>query len=158
MTQTFALTLAEIGLANAPARRSRFEKSMRIRFSDCDPSGIVFFPQYFVRLNGLIEDWVTEGLGVSYADLIGQRRIGMPTVNLQTEFCAISRMGDIVTFGLEVEKLGSRALVLRLDCSADSEQRLRARQVIVTTNLETHRATEIPPDLHAAVEHFCAAC
>jgi len=127
---------------------------MRIRFSDCDPAGIVFFPQYFVRLNGLVEDWVTDGLGISYAELIGRRRIGMPTVNLQTDFCSITRMGDVVTFGLEVEKLGSRSLVLLLDCKSDSEERLRARQVIVTTSLEAHRATAIPPDLYAAVERF----
>ena len=141
-------------MANEPIRRSRFERSMRIRFSDCDPAGIVFFPHYFVRLNGLVEDWVTDGLGISYANLIGRRRIGMPTVNLQTDFCAITRMGDIVTFGLEVEKLGSRSLVLLLDCKAGSRERLRARQVIVTTSLDTHRATEITADLHAAVERF----
>ncbi len=158
VTPTFAPTLSEPDMANDPIRRSRFERSTRIRFSDCDPAGIVFFPQYFVRLNGLVEDWVTDGLGISYSDLIGRRRIGMPTVNLQTDFCAITRMGDIVTFGLQVEKLGSRSLVLLLDCKADGEERLRARQVIVTTSLDTHRATEIPPDLHAAMERFREAC
>jgi 4-hydroxybenzoyl-CoA thioesterase len=81
-------------------------------------------------------------------------RDGLPAPELQTNFCAITRMGDIVTFGLEVEKLGSRSLVLLLDCKADSEERLRARQDIVTTSLDTHRATEVPADLHVAIERF----
>ena len=54
----------------------RFERRLRIRFSHCDPAGIVFYPQYFVLFVGLIEDWVTEGLGISYAELLGARRVG----------------------------------------------------------------------------------
>jgi 4-hydroxybenzoyl-CoA thioesterase len=70
MTPTFAPALSEPDVANEPIRRSSFERSMRIRFGDCDPSGIVFLPQYLIRLNGLVEDWLTDGLGISYADLI----------------------------------------------------------------------------------------
>ena len=32
-----------------------FSAERRVRFSDCDPAGIVFFPQYMVMLNGVIE-------------------------------------------------------------------------------------------------------
>ena len=49
----------------------RFERPLRIRFGHCDPAGIVYFPQYLVMLNGLLEDWFTDGLGVSYAELLG---------------------------------------------------------------------------------------
>ena len=94
----------------------RFEKHEQIRFAHCDPAGIVFYPQYFVLFNGLVEDWVTQGLGIRYAELIGARRTGMPTVNLQTDFRAISRFGDEVRLGLEVEALGGRSLTLVLDC------------------------------------------
>ena len=31
-------------------------RERRIRFSDCDPAGIVFYPQYFVMFNGLVEE------------------------------------------------------------------------------------------------------
>ena len=34
-----------------------FTRSVPIRFSDCDPAGIVYFPHYFDIFNGLIEDW-----------------------------------------------------------------------------------------------------
>lgn len=30
----------------------------RIRFSECDPAGIVFYPQYFVMFNDCIEKWM----------------------------------------------------------------------------------------------------
>ena len=38
-----------------------FERPVRIRFSHCDPAGIVFFPQYLVMTNALVEDWFNEG-------------------------------------------------------------------------------------------------
>jgi hypothetical protein len=63
-------------------------------------------------------------------------------------------MGDIVSFGLQVEKIGTRSLVPLLHCKSGGEERLQARKV----SLETHWATPIPPDLRAAVERFCDAC
>lgn len=134
--------------------RHRFERSVRIRFSHCDPAGIVFFPQYLVLLNQLFEDWVTEGLGVPYAELIGTRRTGTPTVSLQCEFTAISRMGDDVLMGLSVERIGRSSLTLQLGCRCGDEQRMNARQVLVFTNLDTHGAIDIPADLRAALELF----
>ena len=83
-----------------------FERDVLIRFSHCDPAGIVFFPQYLVMFNNHVEDWITDGLGISYANLLGPRRVGLPTVNLQCDFKAISRMGDVVTYGVSVQRLG----------------------------------------------------
>jgi len=37
-----------------------FTRTVPIRFSHCDPAGIVYFPHYFDMFNGLIEDWYTR--------------------------------------------------------------------------------------------------
>jgi 4-hydroxybenzoyl-CoA thioesterase len=133
---------------------SAFAVPRRIRFSDCDPAGIVFYPQYFVMFNGLLEDWVDGPLGIGFADLVSRRRIGLPTVRLEADFRAVSRFGDEVSLSLEVERLGGRSLTLALRCcaAADGELRMAVRQVIVTTSLESHGAIEVPPDLRAAIE------
>jgi 4-hydroxybenzoyl-CoA thioesterase len=132
---------------------SAFRVPRRIRFSDCDPAGIVFYPQYFVMFNGLLEDWVDGPLGIGFADLVSRRRIGLPTVRLEADFRAVSRFGDDVTLSLEVERLGGRSLTLALRCCAagDDELRMSVRQVIVTTSLESHGAIEVPADLRAAI-------
>ncbi len=135
-----------------------FRRERLIRFSDCDPAGIVFYPQYFVMFNGLVEDWVSEGLGIGYHDLIARRRIGLPTVRVEAEFGGISRMGDRVTLALQVERLGGKSLSLGLRCDGeDGKPRMAMRQVLVTTSLETHRAIAIPDDLRAAIEGGIAA-
>jgi 4-hydroxybenzoyl-CoA thioesterase len=130
-----------------------FTRERLIRFSDCDPAGIVFYPQYFVMFNGLVEDWVDEGLGVGYRQLVIERRVGLPTVRLEADFRAISRMGDRVALTLEVERLGGRSLALALRCSgAGDAVRMQMRQVLVTTSLDSHQAIDIPPDLRAAIQ------
>lgn len=135
------------------AEDSEFCRPRLIRFSDCDPAGIVFYPQYFVMLNGLVEDWVNEGLGLSYHGLVAQRRIGLPTVKLEVDFRAVSRMGDQVMLGLAVERLGSRSLTLQVRCfePVSGEVRMQMQQVLVTTSLDTHRAVAIPDDMRAAI-------
>ena len=132
---------------------AEFQRPRLIRFSDCDPAGIVFYPQYFVMLNGLVEDWVSDGLGVGYHALIGERRVGLPTVKLDADFRAVSRMGDHVMLGLSVAQLGSRSITLSLRCfePVSGEVRMQVRQVLVTTSLDTHRAIAVPDDMRAAI-------
>ncbi len=115
---------------------------------------MVFFPQYFMMLNAVVEDWFTQALGVSYAHLLGVRRIGLPTVALQTEFRAPSRMGDTVEFRLQLERLGSRSLTLRVDCMQGQTCCVQIRQTLVTTSLAHDGAIEIPQDLRDAIARW----
>ena len=134
------------------AGHALFRRERVIRFSDCDPAGIVFYPQYFVMLNGLVEDWFSEGLAIGWNALVLERRIGLPTVRLEVDFSAVSRMGDQVVLSLAVERLGGRSLTLALRCeSREGQLRVAVRQVLVTTSLDTHRAVDIPPDIRAAI-------
>lgn len=130
-----------------------FSRDRLIRFSDCDPAGIVFYPQYFVMFNGLVEDWFNEGLSLGYQRTVIERRIGLPTVHLEADFKVVSAMGDWVTLSLDVERLGDSSLTLQLRCVGrdDASLRMTMRQVIVTTSLDTHRAMEIPADMRAAI-------
>ena len=131
-----------------------FQRPRQIRFTDCDPAGIVFYPQYFVMFNDLVEQWVDEALGIGYRNLIMERRVGLPTVRVEADFRAISRMGDAVTLSLAVERLGGRSLTLNLHCQGtEGAIRMHMRQVIVTTSLVTLHAIDIPSDLRAAIAH-----
>ncbi len=132
----------------------RFERPLRIRFAHCDPAGIVFFPQYMVMFNGLLEDWFTDALGIPYGPLVQQRRIGTPTVSLQCDFTAISRMGDEVTLGLTVLRIGGASFRLELGCRCGTEERARMTQVLVITDLDTHRPIAIPEDIRSAMSKF----
>jgi 4-hydroxybenzoyl-CoA thioesterase len=136
------------------AQRHAFEREQPIRFSHCDPAGLVFFPQYLVMFNQLVEDWFTEALGLPYAEILGARRTGLPTVSLACDFTAPSRMGEVVTLGLSLERIGAASIGLRLGVRCGEEARVTARQVLVTTSLDTHRALPIPDDIRRALLGF----
>jgi len=129
-----------------------FETTRTVRFADCDPAGIVFFPQYLVMANTLVEQWFDEALRIPYAQLIGERRMGLPTVRLEADFSAVSRHGEHLTQRLHVEKLGRSSLILRHEYFGGAELRLRIRQVLVCTSLASHRPQALPDDVRAAVE------
>lgn len=131
-----------------------FEREQLIRFSHCDPAGIVFFPQYFVLFNGHVEDWFDEGLGLGYAKVVIGQRIGLPTVALNCEFMKPSRMGERVTLGLAARELGRSSIKLDLTCRHGDELRVRVRQVIVTTSLDDGLSRPIAPNVREAIERF----
>ena len=129
-----------------------FEVRHRIRFSECDPAGIVFYPQYFVLFNDLVEAWVDSVVPIGYHGLIATRRIGMPTVRLEVDFKAITRMGDDVVLAVEVVRVGSKSYSLALSCKGvEGDLRVSAMQTIVTTSLQTHAAIPIPDELRCAL-------
>ncbi len=143
----------------------KFMATRTVRFADCDPAGIVFFPQYLVMLNTFVEQWFDDGLRIPYAGLIGTRRIGLPTVRLEVDFTAISRHGDRITLAVQIEKLGRSSLTLQVACRAgeqaaedlegeQGELRFRARQVLVCTSLHTHRPQALPDDVRSALLPF----
>jgi 4-hydroxybenzoyl-CoA thioesterase len=150
---TLSATAAQLTPIDASGSRV-FHQTRVIRFSDCDPAGMVFFPQYFVMLNALVEDWFTLGLGVNYANLLGPRRIGLPTVALQSEFRTPCRMGDVVEFRLQLERMGGRSLTLRVDCMHGPTCCVQIRQVLVSTSFTNDRAIEVPQDVREAIARW----
>jgi 4-hydroxybenzoyl-CoA thioesterase len=131
-----------------------FEIEDTVRFAQCDPAGIVFFPQYLVMLNTLHERWFCEGLGVPYHDYIGVRRLGVPTVRLECDFTAVSKHGDRLRQRLCVTKLGRSSLDLAVVFYGGAELRARFRQVLVCTSLATHKPVPLPDDLRRGMQRY----
>ncbi|REE22949.1 4-hydroxybenzoyl-CoA thioesterase [Paraburkholderia sp. BL27I4N3] len=131
-----------------------FERPVRIRFSHCDPAGIVFFPQYLVMTNALVEDWFNEGLHIDYAHMISQRRLGLPIVKLDCEFSRPSQMGETIWLTLNVTAIGRRSISVDIVGHCNGETRFRAKQVLVTTSLERGTSIDIPADIASALATF----
>lgn len=131
-----------------------FTRSVTVRFSHCDPAGIVYFPHYFDIFNGLIEDWYTEELGYNYADLIMGTRFGFPFVHLDCDFKIPSRMGDVIDLTLLIEKIGRSSLSMAIVCHKDGMERLRAHMVTAMMSLESKAAVPLPDALRGKLEAY----
>ncbi len=131
-----------------------FTRSVTVRFSHCDPAGIVYFPHYFDIFNGVIEDWYGQELGYDYAELIMGSRFGFPFVHLDCDFKMPSRMGDVIDLTLLVERVGRSSLGIAIVCHKDGLERLRAHMVTAMMSLETHQPVPLPPALRAKIEAY----
>ena len=132
---------------------STFATERILRFGDCDPSGIAYFPSYLNILNGVVEEF-WDRLDFPWSEMIRSRRIGTPTVHLTADFVRPSIFGDTLAFALTVTKLGRSSLNLSNRVTVGGEQRWSAEQVLVATDLETHSACAWPGDIRAALERF----
>ena len=137
-----------------PSPSPAFVARRLVRFGHCDAAGIVYFPRYYDLLNGVVEDW-WDHLGLPWSALIGQRRIGMPTAQLDASFVAPSRLGEQLRFELRVLRLGRSSLQLEHQVvGPEASLRVRFLQRIVVTSLDTHRPIAWPDDLREAIQGF----
>jgi 4-hydroxybenzoyl-CoA thioesterase len=146
------------GLARLPSpgcgSAQNFPTEYLIRFSHCDPGGIVHFPRYFDMINAAVEDWFARALALPFDAMHMDRRFGFPIVHTQCEFLKPCRIGERLVLELSVARIGRASLDLTLCGRIGSEERLRARNVRSMMSLETYRALPIPDDLRAGMAPF----
>ncbi len=131
-----------------------FELQKLVRFQHCDPAGIVFYPQYFVLFHELIEDWFNDGLRLNYADFIANQKLGVPTVRIEVDFFAPSKIGDTLQMRLVVKRIGTSSIALSLAAFAGDVLRVRVKQTIVLFSLERRESVAIPDDLRRRLSQF----
>jgi len=135
-----------------------FARAVPVRFGDCDPAGIVFYPRYFEMFNNLVEDWCAAGLGTSFRELILERELGLPTVSVQTDFVAPSTLGEELRAELSVVKIGRSSITLAIRLRGpDGAERVRATLVLVLMDRKQARATPIPDAMRERIARFAPA-
>lgn len=133
-----------------------YEKSQLIRFHHCDPAGIVFYPEYLVIIDELIEDWFTFGMKTSFADLHAVHRVGIPAVRIEVDFLSPSKIGDELRLKLVVSHIGTKSFKLLVEGSVGGVVRLRAVLVRVVAALDGLRGIPIPEELRAKLANYQA--
>lgn len=114
-----------------------------IRFSHCDPAGIVFYPRYIELGVEAVEDWFSQGLGISFWALHEEHRLGIPAVHLDVNFITPSRHGDQLDFLLSVAHIGNSSMTLDLIVECEGQRRFREKITVVLVSLDTMRSVPI---------------
>lgn len=123
-----------------------FRKTKNVRFSHCDPAGIVFYPRYAELCNEVVEDWFREALAVNFHELHEKRRLGVPAVRLEVEFLHPSTYGDTLEFSLCVGEIGNASMRLKLVARCGGQERVRIDLKVVMMSMDTMRAVRIDDD------------
>ena len=133
-----------------------FSVEVPIRFSNCDPAGIVYFPEFFDLINSLVEDWFTVGMDASYADLMMRRHIGTPTIDIQCEFLKPCRYGEHLRLDLAVTHIGRSSFKLTETGTVAGEVRWRTRHALCFLSTETYRPVAIPDAIRKKMAAYLA--
>jgi 4-hydroxybenzoyl-CoA thioesterase len=144
--------------AQSYSEKPSFKTEVLVRFADCDPAGIVFYPRFLEMFNNLVEDWCSTGLKFSFNDIVIKNGWGLPTVHLEADFLAPCRLGEVLTAKLYVRKIGTSSINADIAlCGPDQTDRVRGKVVLVLMDRKTSRALPFPDALRKKITDFVVA-
>jgi 4-hydroxybenzoyl-CoA thioesterase len=133
----------------------KFAIQKRVRFHHCDPAGIVFYPQFFVLLHEVQEDFLAH-IGFPEHELIAGG-IGLPIVDMKTQFLGMCRNGETLSITLELTRIGGASLGMHYEIHGIPQLgeaasiRLKADGVVVYSQVPHGKAVAIPDNLRQAL-------
>ena len=137
----------------------KFTVHKRVRFQHCDPAGIVFYPQFYVLLHEVQEDFLAH-IGFPEHGLIASG-MGLPIVDMKTEFLGMCRHGDALTLTLELTRMGGASLGMHYEIHASPLTpgsppaiKLRADGVVVHSTVPQGKPVRIPDELRLALRPY----
>jgi len=106
-----------------------FSFRQKIKFKHCDPAGIVFYPRYFEMINDTVEAFFEDILAYPFGSMHPDN--GIPTAQIQTQFSAPSRLGEVIDIALKVRRVGTSSLDLAYEAIGNGEKRFAASSTLV---------------------------
>ena len=131
-----------------------FTSIHKIRFDDVDGAGIVYYPHYFHLCHQALEDFFDTAAPFSYPEMIRDRRLGLPTVAIESTFTGPLVYGDTAIVSMTVEHIGKSSLVLayKIHRKADGAECFTARITTVLISLDTRKSTPLTKELRTVFE------
>ena len=136
-----------------------FTTQKRVRFHHCDPAGIVFYPQFYVLLHEVQEDFLAH-IGHPEHEMIASG-YGVPIVDMKTEFLGMCRHGDVLDITLSLTRIGGASLGMYYEILASAQDgqapaaiKLRANGVVVYSEIPCGKPVRIPDKLRHALQPY----
>ena len=133
-----------------------FEMRLRTYWSDSDPAGIVFYPNYF-RFIEEAEEELFRAAGQDRFKLLQENRVWMPRAETFAKFMKPIRLGAAVRLRLYPEFKGDKAVRYDFEFVDDSgEEKLADGYVtVVCVDAAQFKGTAIPEPIRAAILRAC---
>ena len=88
-----------------------------VRFGECDPAGVAYYPVFFDWFHQAMEACFEERLGVTYADMI--QHTGFPAVHTSADFHLPLAVGWHIDVVVGIERLGRSSINWRFDIQTE---------------------------------------
>lgn len=116
----------------------------KIRYSDCDPQGIVFNGNYARYWDDAVTDWFEEaGFG---GEELGGIGTDVVTARLEMDFKAAATLGDVVETSMAVERFGNTSMTVAVETKRVSDDLVvvAGRAIYVFVDPDTFRPAPVP--------------
>jgi acyl-CoA thioester hydrolase len=127
--------------------------TVRVRFGDTDPYGIVYFVSYFRYIHRAIEEFL-RSLGMPPEETFKntEEGFGLPIVEAWGRFRRPSRYGDLLRVETRVQEIRAKAIIFRFEFFPETGEELLAEG---TANLvavdRTFRPRDLPERVRSAI-------
>ncbi len=130
---------------NRPPRLP-FQVQDRVRWSDCDPLGIIYYGAY-VRYFEAAEHEMFRAAGLPYELMRVQRQVQLPRKAVSMEFHSPAKMDELLDVEVGVTKIGTTSITLRFEAYRASDRTHRATGTLTMVCVEKESITKRPlPD------------
>jgi acyl-CoA thioester hydrolase len=124
-----------------------------VRWSDCDPFGIIYYGAY-TRFFEIAEHEMLRSLGLPYDVLRVERDVWIPRKALTVDFQRPAEMDEEIDIGVGVERVGTTSITFRfaVTAAADAAPRATALLTVVVVDKPTMTKRPVPDWLRTALE------
>ena len=124
---------------------------VEIQFGDCDPAGIVYYPNYFRFFDNATAGLLSAALGMHKRNWLEHYGIaGIPMVDTGSRFIRPSSFGDVIDIRSEVTELGRSSFSVRHTVSREGEVCIEAHEKrvwVVRDDAGGIRSAPLPDDV-----------
>jgi 4-hydroxybenzoyl-CoA thioesterase len=102
-----------------------FVRELTVRFPDVDFARVVYYPRFFDYSHQVFEDFFALEVGVPYARMLQDRKVGFPSVHASADFKSPLRFGDRVQIEMFTDAIGDTSITSRYRFSVIGSARSR---------------------------------
>ncbi len=129
-----------------------YEKTFLVRFQHVDFARVVYYPRFFDYCHQVFEDFFADEVGVPYAQMLTERKVGYPTVHAEADFEAPLRFGDTVRVVMEATRVSDRSVTCRYRFFNGATPTGTCTVVTAPIDMDSFKGVALPLDVKAAFE------
>ncbi len=139
---------------STPGNRA-FEVLDRVRWSDCDPFGIIYYGAY-VRLFQVAEEELFRACGLPFAILRKGKDVWIPRKAFQAEFHSPAELDEEVAVQAWFSRIGTTAITMQFEVyrAVDRAHRATGSLTVVSVDRSTMKTKRLPEDVKASLSAY----
>ena len=128
-----------------------------VRFGECDPAGVLYYPVYFNWTHESMESWFEEALGFPYANIL--EAYGFPSKSATFQYISPCRVGEAIRIEFSLKTLRTRSFEIDIRLFGE-DNALRAHGHVVCVCIAVDQGafefkpSAIPAHLHDLMAQY----